>query len=117
MASRCSESPRKPDLGRGASATVAEAPRHHPARGSGRTPPFYYMLAWGWAKLFGTGEVGLRSLSALAGTLTIPAAYAAGRALSSRRAGLIAAALFAVNPLLVWYSQEARAYALLALLC
>src|SRR3954463_7067423 len=81
------------------------------------TPPLYYVLAWGWAKLFGTGEVGLRSLSALIGTASIPVFYAAARELVSRRVGLAVAALAAVNPLLVWYSQEARAYALLALLC
>src|SRR3954465_11424371 len=34
-----------------------------------RSPPLYYLLAWPWSKLFGTGEVGLRSLSALFGTL------------------------------------------------
>ena len=33
------------------------------------------MLAWGWAKAFGTGEVGLRSLSALFGAATVPVAY------------------------------------------
>jgi hypothetical protein len=76
------------------------------------TPPLYYLLAWLWSKLFGTGEVGLRSLSALIGTLTVPAAYLAAREVSSRRAGLIAAALVALNPYLVWYSQEARSYAL-----
>jgi mannosyltransferase len=80
------------------------------------TPPLYYLLAWGWAKLFGTGEVGLRSLSALIGTATVPVAYAAGALLATRRVGLAAAALAAVNPLLFYYSQEARAYALLALL-
>jgi mannosyltransferase len=80
------------------------------------TPPLYYLLAWVWAWVFGTGEVGLRSLSALLGTATVPAAYLAGSALLSRRAGLIAAAMVAVSPLMVWYSQEARAYALLALL-
>ncbi len=80
------------------------------------TPPLYYVLAWGWAKVFGTGEAGLRSLSALIGTATVPVAYAAGRALVSRRAGLMTAAFVAVSPLLVWYSQEARAYALVTLL-
>src|SRR5207245_2897434 len=34
----------------------------------------------------------------------------------SERAALIAAALAAVNPYLVWYSQEARSYSLLVLL-
>jgi mannosyltransferase len=80
------------------------------------TPPLYYVLAWGWSKLFGTGEVGLRSLSAVLGTATVPVAFAAGAELTTRRVGLAAAALVAVNPMLVWYSQEARAYALLILL-
>src|SRR5687767_8498085 len=47
---------------------------------SERSPPLYYVLAWPWAKLFGNGEVGLRSLSALIGTATIPAACFAARA-------------------------------------
>jgi hypothetical protein len=81
-----------------------------------KTPPLYYLLAWLWTRPFGTGEVGVRSLSALIGVLTIPAAYALARELVSERAALITAALVAVNPLLVWYSQESRAYALLVLL-
>ena len=35
-------------------------------------PPLYYVLAWLWAKVFGTGEVGLRSLSAVCGTAICP---------------------------------------------
>ena len=81
-----------------------------------KTPPLYYVLAWLWTRPFGTGEIGVRSLSALVGVLTVPAAFALARELISERAGLFAAALVAVNPLLVWYSQEARAYALLVLL-
>jgi mannosyltransferase len=82
-------------------------------KASESNPPLYYVLAWGWAKMFGTGEVGLRSLSALFGAATVPVAYFAGRELAGRRAGLIAAAIVAVNPMLIWYSQEARSYALL----
>ena len=80
------------------------------------TPYVYYVLAWPWTRLFGFGEAGLRSLSALAGTLIVPVTYAAGARLVSRRVGVVAAAVVAVNPFLVWYSQEARAYALFALL-
>lgn len=80
------------------------------------TPPLYYVLAWAWSRAVGLDEPGLRSLSALFGTLTIPTGYAAGRALVSHRAGVIVAALAAVSPLLVWYSQEARAYSLFVLL-
>ena len=76
------------------------------------TPPLYYVLAWPWTRVFGSGEIGLRSLSALAGTVAVPLAAASAWTLISRRAAVVTAALVAVNPLLVWYSQEARAYSL-----
>jgi mannosyltransferase len=79
------------------------------------TPPLYYLLAWGWMHLAGNTEAGLRSLSAIAGVATVPAAFAAARALAGNRIALVAAALVAVNPFLIWYSQEARAYSLLVL--
>jgi len=80
------------------------------------TPPLYYCVAWVWARIFGFGETGLRSLSAVAGLLTVPVAYAAAAKLISRRVGLIAAALVTTSPLLIWYSQEARSYELVVLL-
>ena len=89
----------------------------HAVKASESNPPLYYAFAWAWAKAFGTDEVGLRSLSALLGAATVPLAYCIGAELSSRRAGLIAAALVAVNPMLIWYSQEARSYALLVFFC
>jgi 4-amino-4-deoxy-L-arabinose transferase-like glycosyltransferase len=79
-------------------------------------PPLYYALAWLWTQITGTGEAGLRSLSALVGVLTVPVAYLLGAELRGRRAGIAAAALVAVNPMLLWYSQEARAYSLFVLL-
>lgn len=80
------------------------------------SPPLYYALAWLWTQLTGTAEFGLRSLSALAGLATVPVAYLLATELRGRRAGIAAAAFVAVNPMLLWYSQEARAYALLSLL-
>lgn len=80
------------------------------------TPPLYFVLIWGWTKLFGTSEVAFRSVSTLAGIALVPLAYFSARELVSRWAGVIAAALVAVNPFLIWYSQEARAYMLLAAL-
>ena len=52
------------------------------------TPPLYYCVAWVWARLFGYGETGLRSLSAVCGVLVVPVAYGAGSKLISRRAGV-----------------------------
>ena len=80
------------------------------------SPPLYYVLAWLWTRIFGLGEADIRSFSALLGTALVPVAFFIARRLGSERAGLIAALLVAFNPLLVWYSQEARTYALLALL-
>jgi len=80
------------------------------------TPPLYYCVAWVWARIFGFGEAGLRSLSALIGVLVVPVSYLLAAKLVSRRAGLIAAALTACNPYLIWYSQEARSYELLVLM-
>ncbi|HEY7951125.1 MAG TPA: glycosyltransferase family 39 protein [Solirubrobacterales bacterium] len=79
-------------------------------------PPLYYATAWLWTQATGTGEVGLRSFSALAGVAIVPVAFLLGAELRGRATGILAAALVAVNPMLVWYSQEARAYALLTLL-
>ena len=53
----------------------------------------------------------------------MPVAWGIGSELAGRRAAIVTAALVAVNPLFVWYSQEARAYAFfvlfaaLAMLC
>ena len=80
------------------------------------TPPLYYYVAWAWEEPFGTGETAMRLLPALFGTLLVPATWAAARETLSQRAALIAALLVTVSPLLVWYSQEARAYSLFALL-
>lgn len=97
-------------LHQGLHATVSTLPTTEKA------PPLYYVLAWLWSRPFGLSEAGLRSFSALAGTLTVPVAYDAGKQLVSKRAGLITAGLMATSPFLIWYSQEARAYALLGLL-
>jgi hypothetical protein len=78
-------------------------------------PPLYASLAWAWVRIFSFSESGVRSLSAVAGVAVVPAMYGVGAKLLSRRAGLIAAALAAFNPLLVWYSQEARSYSLVVL--
>jgi 4-amino-4-deoxy-L-arabinose transferase-like glycosyltransferase len=80
-------------------------------------PPLFFVIAWPWAKLFGTGEAGLRSLSAVAGVLTVPITWLAGRELISSRAGLVGAALATFSPFMIWYSQEAREYMLLTMLC
>jgi mannosyltransferase len=82
---------------------------------SENSPPLWYLLEWADSRVLGTGEVALRLPSALAGIATVPVAWAIGRELAGRRAALLCAAIVAVNPLFVWYSQEARVYGLFVL--
>jgi hypothetical protein len=79
-------------------------------------PPLYFGLLDGWMRLFGGSEAAVRSLSALFGTAAILVAFLIGRRLATARVGVVLAALVAFNPLLVWFSQEARPYSLLVLL-
>jgi 4-amino-4-deoxy-L-arabinose transferase-like glycosyltransferase len=79
-------------------------------------PPLYFVLANRWATVAGTSEVGLRSFSAALGVGAVWLAYVVAARLVSTRAGLVAAALAAVNPMLVWFSLEARPYSLLTVL-
>ena len=78
-------------------------------------PPGYYWLLHGWSRLTGSSEFALRHFSALASVLGVAWLYAAGRWLYGRAAGLAAALFLALNGFSIWYAQEARMYALLAL--
>ncbi|HXD66554.1 MAG TPA: glycosyltransferase family 39 protein [Solirubrobacteraceae bacterium] len=80
-------------------------------------PPLYFVVAWLWTHVFGAGTAGVRSLSAVVGTATVPLVYLAAREMVSRRASLVAAGLITLSPFMIWYSQEAREYGLLAALC
>jgi mannosyltransferase len=74
-------------------------------------PSLYYALCRPFT-LLGDHEWVLRLPSALAGTLTLPVIYVLGKQFGGRRVGLSAAALLALNPFHVWFSREARTYAL-----
>ena len=78
-------------------------------------PPLYHLLLAGWIRIAGTSDFAARYLSVIIGTLMVPLAYRLAVRLFDRRAGLVAALLVAASPVLMWYSQEARMYGLLAL--
>lgn len=79
-------------------------------------PPLYYYLLHFWVLIFGTREFALRFLSLIFGVLTVPLIYGVGRRLLGQGSGLLAAALVAISPLFLWYSQEARMYTLVVAL-
>jgi mannosyltransferase len=79
-------------------------------------PPLYVALLRVWTRVLGESESAVRSLSAVIGVATLAAFFALAFRLLSRRAALIATLLLACAPYHVYYSQEARNYALLLLL-
>lgn len=78
-------------------------------------PPGWFVILWIWTKLFGYSEIAVRIPSFIFGVLTIYITYLLGQKLVSKNLGLLAALLLTINPLHIYYSQEARMYALATL--
>ena len=78
-------------------------------------PPGHFIILWIWTKIFGYSEIAVRMPSVIFGLLTICTVYLIGQKLHSKTSGLIAALFLAINPLHIYYSQEARMYAFAAL--
>ena len=80
------------------------------------SPPLFYLALHVWMQIFGNSESATHGLSLLFALLTVPIGMWAGWSLFGRRAGYMAAVLFAFSSFLTDYSQETRMYALMALL-
>ncbi len=80
------------------------------------SPPLFYMLLHFWMSAFGSSESATHALNSVFGVLTVPAGMWAGWSLFGRRAGVMAAILFAFNAWLTQYAQETRMYELMGLL-
>jgi 4-amino-4-deoxy-L-arabinose transferase-like glycosyltransferase len=77
-------------------------------------PPLYFLLMHYWLP-WGTSEFWIRLPSAIAGALTCLLALVLGERILGRRRGWIMGLALAVAPFHVYYSQEARMYALFGL--
>lgn len=88
----------------------------HLLRSTDVHPPLYFSLLWGVIHLTGsTGELVVRIPSLVPGILLIAVAYGAAREFWDRRTARFAAVIAAIGPAAVWYSQDARMYALFML--
>ena len=79
-------------------------------------PPLYYLLVAVWAKLAGTSEFALRFPSVVTGVLVVGLTYWLGRRCLGLLPGLLGSIFAAGSGLLIYYSQEARMYELMACL-
>lgn len=75
----------------------------------------YSIVLWPLIRIFGTSAALLRAPSVLAGALSIPALWWAARKYVPGPTALLAAALLALNPMAIWYSEMARQYAFVVL--
>src|SRR5262245_61147876 len=70
-------------------------------------PPTWYLIEWGMVRLAGNSPFALRLVSALAGIALVPAVFRLAQSFElDRSRALAAAALVAVAPFTVYYSQE-----------
>lgn len=81
-------------------------------RASDVHPPLYFVFLRGWVLLFGSSEAALRFPSLLAGVAAIALLFLLARKLFSPAAGLFASLLLAFSPLHLYFSEEARSYAM-----
>jgi uncharacterized membrane protein len=79
-------------------------------------PPLYYVALHYWMDIAGRSEAAVRGLSVLFGLAGIAAAALVARRLFDPATALITAAILAASPFHLYHSQQARMYALLALL-
>lgn len=79
-------------------------------------PQLYFLLVKVFSTIFGHTPFVTRAFSVLVGTISLYGIYLLGKEIINARLGLIAAALLAVNIFHISYSQEARPYAMLALM-
>ena len=100
---------------------LAQSPEH---------TPLYFVLARGWAQIFGASTAAMRSLPVLFSLLGLPAIYGLARALFSSQfdrdqlshaqvaqtTAQMSVVLLSVSPFFVAYAQEARPYSLWILL-
>jgi hypothetical protein len=78
-------------------------------------PPLLFLLSW-IAERLGSAPELLRLPSLLAGVATIPLVFAVGLRTVGRSGAVTAAALVALSPFLIFYSTQARPYALMVFL-
>lgn len=79
-------------------------------------PPLFFLIEH-FMLMIANNEIALRFMPAMFGIAAVPVIYLAGKEFCDKYVGMIAAAAFTFSPFLLVYSQEARAYTLLLLLC
>lgn len=79
-------------------------------------PPLYYLFMKLWTRIFGLSEISLRMPSVIFSVLTAHILYRIASRLKDHSFGMWTAVFYLFNPLIIYYSQEARMYSLVTFL-
>lgn len=79
-------------------------------------PPLYYLFLKVWTNFFGYSEISLRLPSVIFSLITVVFVYLIAKKFISKKAALLSAFFLTINPLFVYYSQEARMYSMVTML-
>ena len=77
---------------------------------SDTSPPLYYLALMAWTRVAGTSDFALHAYSVAWALATMPLIWLLGHRLGGRREALMACVLFALAPVSLYYSVEARMY-------
>lgn len=79
-------------------------------------PPLYHPILWFWVKIFGSSEISVRLPSVIFGVVMIYLTYLIGKELFREKKAWLPAFFMTIAPYQIYFSQEARMYALEGLL-
>jgi uncharacterized membrane protein len=80
------------------------------------SPPLHFVMLHYWLKVFGDNERSARLLSSLIGIAGVLMMFFLGEEFKNQKVGLISSFITSINYFHIFYSQEARFYALVFLL-
>lgn len=83
---------------------------------TGNNPPLYELFLHFWIKIFGIEPMAVRLPSVIFSALTAPVIYYIGQRSMGIKAGVIAAFIFTLSTMHIYFSHEARVYSLFVLL-
>lgn len=75
-------------------------------------PPLYHLIGYVTTQIFGYSEIALRLPSLISGIFTVYFVVKIGELIGNKKVGYLAGILAATSPLLIYYSQEGRTYAM-----
>ncbi len=73
-------------------------------------PPLYYLFMKFWTSIFGYSEISLRMPSVIFSLISGWIIFLIGKKIKDEKIGFWASLFFLFNPLIIYYSQEARMY-------